>query len=205
MICDNGVFYVDTNRLEERGRLQYFYHAPSSYLPIRDVLNEQGEGHKTEPHIEVGAENLWKACFQGNNIIPHIESPERYLFLMTTCRNHDFDVYGVKSVVGYIDKKGWGINDVDGKKLHYVFGETYMFPFEHAIPITDLGYNNWSRIKLVDKKETIKILNRFESLDNILEQCVEEISRIDTESITCYAKQGYSCSLEEQCIRFAKT
>ncbi|KKN43011.1 hypothetical protein LCGC14_0707370, partial [marine sediment metagenome] len=43
--------------LEDKGRLQYFFHSPSSELPIRDVLDEQKKGHKTEPHIEIGAEN----------------------------------------------------------------------------------------------------------------------------------------------------
>jgi len=33
-------------RLEEKGRLQFFFHSPSSELPIRDVLNEQKKGHK---------------------------------------------------------------------------------------------------------------------------------------------------------------
>ena len=37
--------------LEERGRLHFFYHSPSSQLPIRDVLGEQGHNKKTEPHI----------------------------------------------------------------------------------------------------------------------------------------------------------
>jgi len=44
------------------GMVQYFYHLPSSKLPIRDVLNEQGKGHKTEPHIEIGAENFCAEC-----------------------------------------------------------------------------------------------------------------------------------------------
>ncbi len=37
-MLENGITY---NNLEEKGRLQFFFHSPSSILPIRDVLNEQ--------------------------------------------------------------------------------------------------------------------------------------------------------------------
>jgi hypothetical protein len=55
--------------LEERGRLQFFFHSHSSELHIRDVLNEQKRGYKTEPHIEIGAENYIFCCYQSNNIM----------------------------------------------------------------------------------------------------------------------------------------
>jgi hypothetical protein len=48
--------------LDETGRLHYFYHSPSSDLPIRDVLGEQGAGRKTEPHLERNAENYCCCC-----------------------------------------------------------------------------------------------------------------------------------------------
>ncbi|MEK6917129.1 MAG: hypothetical protein AABW92_05290 [Nanoarchaeota archaeon] len=191
-------------KLENRGRLQYFFHAPSSILPIRDALNEQREGYKTEPHIEVGAENLWKACFQSNNIIPHINSPEKYLFLMTTCRYPGFDVTGVKSIVGYIEKQGTGVNVVDNNELHYVYGQTNLFSFEHAIPLIDMNYNPWSRVKLVNEEDTAKILGRFNRLDNIVGECIDEIIKLDKEGITCPAIRGYDCPFEETCPRYGR-
>lgn len=75
--------------LEEKGRLQYFFHSPSSKLPIRDVLNEQKRGYKTEPHIEIGAENYINRCYQSNNIMPFLKSKGKYLFLFTTCKAKD--------------------------------------------------------------------------------------------------------------------
>jgi hypothetical protein len=60
---------ISAEFLEEKGRLQFFFHSPSSELPIRDILNEHGKGHKTEPHIEIGAENYINCCYQSNNIV----------------------------------------------------------------------------------------------------------------------------------------
>lgn len=86
--------------LDERGRLQFFFHSPSSSLPIRDVLNEQRSGCKTEPHIEIGAENFLNCCYQSNNIIPFLRSREKYLFLFTKCKNANLSQYNKKLIVG---------------------------------------------------------------------------------------------------------
>lgn len=201
-MTSGGLVFVPQNELIEKGRLQYFYHAPSSKLPVRDLLNEQGRGYKTEPHIEAGAENLWKPCFQSNNILPHISSQERYLFLMTTCRNRAVkSVYGQKSVVGYIDKKGWGAHTVDDQNISFVFGDVKLFGFENALPLSRLGYSSWTRVKLVDEDETQKILNHFKDLDNIVDACIEEINRLDPEANACYSQGGYECPFLEQCQR----
>lgn len=72
--------------LQKKGRLQFFYHSPSSELPIRDVLNENKKGHKTEPHIEIGAENYINPCYQ-SYIKSFAKSDEEYLFLFTRCKD----------------------------------------------------------------------------------------------------------------------
>ena len=91
--------------LEEKGRLQYFFHSPSSKFPIRDVLDEQKRGDKTEPHIEIGAENYINRCYQSNNIMPFLKSKGKYLFLFTTCKAKDHKYYNRKCIVGFISKK----------------------------------------------------------------------------------------------------
>lgn len=48
----NSNVYLDT------GREHYFQHYSKSKLPIRDVIV------KTEPHIEIGAENYLRRCYQ---------------------------------------------------------------------------------------------------------------------------------------------
>ena len=55
-------------KLLEAGMVKYFYHSPSSDLPVRDVLGEYNDKNtnKTEPHIEIGVENFLKKCYQNN-------------------------------------------------------------------------------------------------------------------------------------------
>ncbi len=178
---------------QECGRLQYFYHCPSSALPIRDVLNEQGYGFKTEPHIEIGAENFLKDCFQFS-ISSFVKKGERYLFLMTNCRHPGFDVFGVKSVVGYIDVHESGMRD----DSVFVLGDAFLVPFHFALPIAELGYHESTRIRLVDEQETGIILERFSGLDNIVEECVEEIQILDSDGLSCKK----DCNYKEECIRF---
>jgi hypothetical protein len=183
--------------LNENGRLQFFYHSPSSKLPIRDVLREQGQYYKTEPHIEIGAENYWTACYQKNNIVPFIRNNEKYLFLMTTCRNENLKpFFGRKFIVGYIFMKLSGENI---KGIYYVKGDTFLYSFNDAIPITELGYSKWTRVKLVDKRDAKKILNHFRNRKNILQDCIMEIKRLDKDNKTCRRKE---CSFKTECLRW---
>jgi hypothetical protein len=67
----DGYVKFNSDCLKEKGMLQYFWHSPSSKLPVRDVLGENkvnGEsvGRKPEPHIEIGAENFIAKCYQTN-------------------------------------------------------------------------------------------------------------------------------------------
>jgi len=50
--CKHEKYIIDD--LEDSGREQFFWHYSKSKLPIRDIIR------KTEPHIEVGAENYLK-------------------------------------------------------------------------------------------------------------------------------------------------
>lgn len=196
-----GYKNVDTGSLLEKGRIQFFYHSPSSKLPIRDVLNEQREGNKTEPHIEIGAENYWACCYQRNNIIPFIKNNEKYLFLMTTCRNKELkEFYRKKFIVGYIVKQI--IGQLNGPK--FIKGDTYLFSFEDAIPIESLGWHYKLRgIKLVNEEETKAILDHFSNKTNILNSCVNEIRKLDKNNKTCLKiSENKSCEFEKECLRW---
>jgi len=204
---------VNQKNLESKGRLQYFFHSPSSELPIRDILNEQKQGNKTEPHIEIGAENYWHECYQSNNIIPFLESNEKYLFLFTTCRNRNLkEFYGKKFVVGFIKKMFTGISpkhkksncqkDESGPKK-YVKGEIYLYGFSDSISLDELGFDKDTRVHKIDVDMTSLILNHFDNKTNILENCIEEIKRLDFENLTCYReKYGFQCQFKEECKRF---
>ncbi|TAN41155.1 MAG: hypothetical protein EPN24_04230, partial [Candidatus Methanoperedens sp.] len=96
---------INLPKLEEKGMIQYFYHSPSSELPVRDIL----EKLKTEPHIEIGAENYLAKCYP-TNISKFAGSDMKYLFLVTTCKKKEINRKFGKNktnqfIVGYIVKE----------------------------------------------------------------------------------------------------
>ncbi|MBU4220192.1 MAG: hypothetical protein KKA10_00990 [Euryarchaeota archaeon] len=181
---------INLTNLEENGMLQYFYHSPSSELPVRDILNEQKKRYKTEPHIEIGAENYISRCYP-TNIKKFAESDEKYLFLVTTCRNRNINEYinkktGEKKtnqfIVGYIIK--------DPNKSFYIDdhicirGQTQIFSFSDSILMRKIFERNFDRPKFahessVDNDATRKIIQRFQNNKNILNECIREIKRLE--------------------------
>ncbi len=191
--------------LEEKGRLQYFFHSPSSRLPIRDVLNEQKRGYKTEPHIEIGAENYINCCYQSNNIIPFLKSKGKYLFLFTTCKVKDHKYYNRKCIVGFISKKKYLLllEKKSNKSRYAVLGDTYLFSFNGSLPINLLGYKKGTRVKKVNEKETGIILNHFKDKKNIIDDCIKEIERLDKKNNTCKKhSENFECKFKNQCLRW---
>lgn len=207
--------------LEEKGRLQFFSHSCSSKLPVRDVCNEQGKGYKTEPHIEIGAENYISCCYQPNIIKPFLKSKEKYLFLFTTCSNETLkDFVGKRFIVGYIVKqrhiyfpktkdcencKEKVREKCDGR--YAVKGETKLFSFAHAYPLDKLVKKEkvrYIRCKNLSSEETKKILNHFKNGKDIRKECVEEIERLDPEKKTCKKSHHKKCEFETICLRGRK-
>lgn len=197
---------IPSRNLKEKGRIQWFFHSPLSKLPIRDVTNEVGEGHKTEPHIEIGAENYLSECHQ-SNISRHLNSDEKYLFLVTECRNKNMEKeYGRNYFVGYIIKEeGLLIRDEEGNEWNTVKGKTFIFPFDEALLYYEV-YPAIYRLKKVDEKDTKKILNHFKRKHNILQDCIKEIMRLDEknkdEDKTCIILRGGKCEYEKECLRW---
>lgn len=166
-----------TTDLADRGRLQFFYHSPNSELPVRDITDEQGKGHKTEPYIEQRAENYCNKCYQGINIIPFLKSRERYLFLFTTCRNADLAEDGGRYIVGYIEKER--VLKVGG---HYaVQGPVSLFRFEDAFELSRLHDDPMSvRMLKLDERQTERVLTHFEGddVENVYVKCLDEVERL---------------------------
>lgn len=157
--------------LSEKGRIKFFFHCPDSKLPVRDILNKQGKGVKTEPHIEKNAENYCNKCYQPNVIIPFLRSDEKYLFLFTTCKNEKMKkYYNRQFIVGYITKE----NALFRTDHWAVQGKTFIYSFSDAYPlITKANPRHQKRKKA--EKETSKILDHFESKTNILPICIKEL------------------------------
>ena len=196
---------IPSKNLREKGRIQYFYHSPLSELPVRDVSNEQGEGHKSEPHIEIGVENYLLLCRQAN-IIAHLNSNENYLFLVTTCKNEDTNEYGVPYLVGYMLKeKRLLLKDEDEYEWKATKGKTFIFPFNKSIPYYKI-FDRFTPLRLVNEKKTKKILEHFKGKHNILQDCVKEIICLDEKNKksdkTCIILKRGNCEYQNECLRW---
>ena len=198
---------VDKEKLKEKGRIHYFYHSPSSTLPIRDVRNEQCQGHKTEPHIEIGAENYVGPC-RPTNIVAHLKhDDEKYLFLVTTCRNRNMKECGKPYVIGYIEKSE---KLIINSKRQAVKGRIVIFPFEESVPYYDI-FSHFTPVRLVDERKTREILAKFPALNEqrrnaLLQACIKEIKKLDKDNKkskkTCLVLRGCTCEYQKKCLRW---
>ncbi|MDX1747727.1 MAG: hypothetical protein R3324_17470, partial [Halobacteriales archaeon] len=89
-------------------RAIYFFHEPTSTLPVRNMTSR----HKLEPHIEygadrglndesvIGAENFCNECYQ-HAVQRLLRNDEEYLFLVTYPKHPDIEPKA-NQIVGYI-------------------------------------------------------------------------------------------------------
>ena len=200
-----GKIKIPSKNIEEKGRIQWFIHSSLSELPVRDVTNEDGRGHKTEPHIEIEVENYLSECYQ-SNISGHLDSDEKYLFLVTRCLNKNMEEYGKNYFVGYmIKEEELHLRDEKGNEWKAVKGKTFIYPFNKALLYYEV-YPTIYRLKKVDEKDTKKILNHFKHKHNILQDCIKEIIRLDekneNDNKTCIVLRGGKCEYEKECLRW---
>lgn len=185
--------------LVETGMVKYFFHSPSSTLPIRDVLGENTT-LKSEPHIEIQAENFLNPCYQ-INIKRFALSDSKYLFFVTKCQNRSLPQYNKQYIVGYLEKE----EVLKREKRLVVRGPTNFYTFDNSLLVRDVfPWQSFDRPKLshnayVDKEKTRIILNHFKGKTNILMDCIEEIRRLDVNNLTCI---GDSCGYKESCLRY---
>lgn len=197
-----GDAYFRNIPLNDTGMVQFFYHSPSSKLPIRDVLGEQGGGSITEPHIECGAHNYWHSYCQ-DRVRSFAGSDKKYLFLMTTCNSRELARhYKKRSIVGYIEKTDTGKNlqNVNGMNVQFVKGKAHLYSFDDAFPFPiNIPTKNMSR------EETGTILYHFNKCDDILNDCIQEIIRLDKDNLTCMrVGKGKTCMFRDECRRWNK-
>lgn len=167
--------------LKEKGRLQFFFHSPTSELPVRDVV---GRG-KTEPHLEKEAENYCSRCYQRNNIVPFLRRDEKYLFLFTTCRNEKMsNKYRDKRfIVGFIEKKkGLRRRTHRGESWWAVQGPTKLFEFRDAYPLDKLTRKPLRGVKKLNKNQSEAVLRYFRGKRNILRKCLGELRQLKKQS-----------------------
>lgn len=190
--CCHDDLMVRLTDLEDTGRLQYFFHCPDSPLPIRDVVYKK----KTEPHIEIGAENWCSSCLP-KNIREFLKGPEKYLFLFTRCASGLHE--GKYFVVGFIEKQDCQPMCGEKETWYAVRGPTKVFSFNDGYPMP--GVRNARHLACcLNAAETASILKHFEDRRNILKDCIEEILRRDPAAHTCCVR---NCSHREtDCLRY---
>lgn len=176
------------------GQIQYYFSDIISLYPVRDVMNTQKSGFKTEPHIEIGAENFLKQCMQ-SNIIQVIKNDVKYLFLLTRCMNKNLENHFKKQyIVGYIKiNESLDINR-DDKQWKSIKGETKIVSWDDAIPVLDYYTRSFDRPRIgkygkIDNIMTDEFLKRFDNKKNISDLIIKEIKRLDKNNITCVGKE----------------
>jgi hypothetical protein len=167
---------VNLHDLDDTGRLHYFYHSPSSDLPVRDVLNELGQDYKTEPYLEKQAENYCRRCMQPN-IRGFLRSREKYLFLVTRMQKAGAKYFGTAYVVGYIEKRKTRGHEWRPGGFYAVLGEAKVYSFRDAYPLESM-INFRHRPRKVVERLTATILDHFSDGRNILNECLIELERL---------------------------
>lgn len=183
MVTLSQQFEAQLEDLEKKGRGIYFFHDGSTELPVRDI-SEQG---KKEPYIEYGwerglngesviaAENHCYDCYQPA-IRKLAESSEQYLFLLSNPTHLDME----RCIVGYIRKNGCNVHD--GERVS-VFGETRLYSFKDAIPVSEYGKRTIAPLggygEVFDREETEDILNHFASCEEVTEEVLQKVLEME--------------------------
>jgi len=163
---------LNSDDLGHAGQVQFFYHAPESKLPVRDIV---GRG-KTEPHIEEQAENYCNECYQPNIRGFLKNSNRRYLFLFTKCENRDLEeFYDTRYIVGYIEKK----QKLDMGDHWAAQGPTHLVQFEDAIPLSEVSDSpRYIRMKKFGEDTAQQLVNQLDEQKNVLDECLDEVERL---------------------------
>ncbi len=179
------------------GVFQYFYHCAGEVLPVRDVINTQRQGHKTEPHYENLTENWCSKCMNGR-----IKSANRrqvkYLFLITRYFKKGHPRNGKLLVVGFLyraKEKVWrelsesiqsaaspfdpenpqqcGFFVGDETKSHFVSADD-------AYVLNDVKNGRWKY--LATEKETEQIRSHLQKTKNILNKLRNKVKELESQT-----------------------
>ncbi|MGP8005098.1 MAG: hypothetical protein ACLPSL_14995 [Smithella sp.] len=180
------------------GVFQYFYHCSGEELPIRDILNRQKHGHKTEPHYENLTENWCSECMNGR-----IKSANhrnlKYLFLITRYRHDNHLRNGKLLVVGFLyradDKKVWhtlsesrlaevdGFNSEKPEQCGFFVGDekkSHFVSADKAFVLDDVKNGRWKYFAYED--EAGKIVDHLKKSKNILEELRKKVKEFENQT-----------------------
>lgn len=182
---------------------QYFFSDPTSKLPIRDVNNLCKQGIKTEPHLEIGAENFIKECTQSkitNAIKEHLD----YIFLITKCRCKDLkEFFNKQFIIGYINIQETILRETtSGKKFFAIRGDSKVVSYEDAISVPNFFGKNLNRgdlNKKIEATEANELKKYLDTKKDITQKWIDEIEKVDVGNKTCLGKT--QCPFGDLCRR----
>lgn len=191
------------------GVFQFFYHCAGQKLPVRDVLNTQRQGRKTEPHYENLTENWCRKCMNGRMRSAN-RREVKYLFLMTRYFNEGHPRNGKLLVVGFLyraKEKIWrklsksiqsgasafdpenpqecGFFAGDEAKSHFVSADD-------AYVLKDVKNGRWKF--LATEKETEQICLHLRKAKKILKRLRDKVKELELQS----KRHGYGKN-RQQC------
>jgi hypothetical protein len=191
---------------ETCGVFQYFYHCRGETLPIRDVLDTQGQGPKTEPHYENLTENWCTRCARARIRSANRNAAE-YLFLVTRYVNPGSKMDGKRIVVGYLHRakpEAWEKLNArlrrDARKYDRENpancdffagdGRSHFVAAEHGCPLP-VGNCRW--VWKCPREEAVKIVAHLRRHPNILPELRKRVEELKKQAgltgrIDCKAK-----------------
>lgn len=156
------------------GKLCYHYCSKQSHLPIRDVLNDHGQGFKVEPNYETATYNWYARCNCPSVLAAMKAGLSHILFITkyTGCNSHYAGRY---FIVGYYEI-GW-VTKVAGR--HAIRAREMCFvPTEHAYEVTP---ERWRRINKYGTTQCLKNLRYATQRidDNLLDEILQHLDNHD--------------------------
>ena len=156
------------------GKLCYHLCSKQSVLPLRDVLNDQGENFKPEPNYETATYNWCTWC---NQISVHsaVKDSLSHILFITKYYGQKREYLWRYFIVGYYEI-GW-VTQVDTSTVTQVGTRTAIrakrmcfVPIEKAYEVTD---ERWKRIN--PKSKTLKLKNLRQATQRIEKKLLDEI------------------------------
>ena len=169
------------------GKLVYFLCTKSSVLPIRDVLNDQGQGLKLEPNYETGTYNFCRFCNQPS-VVAAIRHGYRYLLFVTRYWGLDHRFCGQYYVVGYYDLEGWielGTRKaVKAKRLKFVRIEDAFHVTREICRRWETTYGNLRWLTQVPRGETLKeVLGHLQRAPDATSEYIMEVKKLSNKLV----------------------
>ena len=155
------------------GKLCYYLCSYNSILPVRDILDDQGQGRKPEPNLESATYNEYSECNQ-DSVRCAVSDGLSHILFVTRYKGNNEKYYNRYFITGYYEI-GWNKKfssdtvAIRAKQMCFV-------QIENAYEITP---QRWRKINTNGKTKVLKNLRwatqRIES--SLLDDIIEHLSR----------------------------